>query len=129
MRKAIVAKGAVAPAGKYSHAIIANGFVYVSGQGPLDPATNRVPDDFAGQVRQVLRNLQTILKGAGVGLADVVKMNVYLADVARFREYNAIYNEFFSAEPPARTTVGAQLVGAQIEVDCIAALVSDRKGA
>ncbi len=122
MRKAIMVSGAVKPAGGYSHAIIANGFVYVSGQGPADPETNIVPDGFAAQVRQTLRNLHTILLGSGADLKDVVKVNTYLSDVTRFQEYNEIYREFFTEEPPARTTVGAQLVGILVEIDCIAVL-------
>jgi 2-iminobutanoate/2-iminopropanoate deaminase len=122
MRKTIMVESAVKPAGRYSHAVIANGFVYVSGQGPADPDTNTVPDGFAAQVRQTLRNLQTILKGAGADLKDVVKVNAYLSDVTRFREYDEVYQEFFTADPPARTTVGSQLVGIQVEIDCIAAL-------
>ena len=68
-------EGAVKAAGQYSHAVIANGFVYVAGQGPMDPATGTMPDSFASQVRQTLRNLQIILKGAGADLKDVVKVN------------------------------------------------------
>ena len=122
MRKAIMVEGAAGTAGQYSHAVIANGFVYVSGQGPADPATNIVPDGFAAQVRQTLRNVQTILKGAGADFKDVVKVNTYLADVTRFREYNDIYREFFATDPPARTTVGSQLVGIHVEIDCVAVL-------
>ncbi len=122
MRKAIMVESAVKPAGGYSHAVVANGFVYVSGQGPADPSTGIVPDGFAAQVRQTLRNLQTILKGAGAELKDVVKVNAYLSDVTRFREYDEIYREFFTANPPARTTVGSQLVGIQVEIDCVAVL-------
>lgn len=115
-------KGAVPPAGQYSHVVIANGFAYVSGQGPADPATNVVPESFAAQVRQALRNLETILKGAGISLNDVVKVNGYLADSNRFREYNDIYKEFFPHAPPARTTIACALVGIEVEIDCIAAL-------
>lgn len=122
MRKALMIGGAAKPGGPYSHAIVANGFAYVSGQGPLDPATGQVPREFRAQVRQTLCNLQTILEGAGVGLADVVKMNVYLSDLSRFEDYNDVYKEFFPAAPPARTTVGCQLIAAQVEIDCIAAL-------
>lgn len=122
MRNANLVEGAVKPAGQYSHAVVANGFVFVSGQGPADPATNIVPDSFAEQVRQTLRNVQTILRGVGADLHDVVKVNAYLSDVTRFREYNEIYKEFFTADPPARTTVGSQLVGIQVEIDCIAVL-------
>jgi 2-iminobutanoate/2-iminopropanoate deaminase len=122
MRKAIMVDGAAKPGGHYSHAVIANGFVYVAGQGPVDPATNVMPDNFAAQVRQTLRNLQTILKGVGADLKDVVKVNAYLSDITRFQEYNTIYKEFFPSEPPARTTIGCQLVGIQVEIDCVAAL-------
>ena len=86
----------------------------------MDPVTNTMPDSFAGQVRQTLRNLQIILKGAGADFKDVVKVNTYLRGVARFQEYNAIYKEFFTSDPPARTTVGCQLVGLQVEIDCVA---------
>ena len=122
MRKTILVEGAVKPAGQYSHAVIANGFVYISGQGPADPVTNAVPDGFAAQVRQTLRNVRTILRGTGADLKDVVKVNAYLSDVTRFREYNEVYKEFFMDEPPARTTVGSQLVGIQVEIDCVAVL-------
>lgn len=122
MRKAIMVDGAAKAGGHYSHAVIANGFVYVAGQGPVNPATNVMPDSFAEQVRQTLRNLQIILKGAGADLKDVVKVNAYLSDVTRFQEYNSIYKEFFPSEPPARTTIGCQLVGIQVEIDCVAAL-------
>jgi len=122
MRSANMVEGAAKPAGPYSHAVVANGFVFVSGQGPADPATNAVSDGFADQLRQTLRNLQTILRGVGADLRDVVKINAYLSDVTRFREYNEIYKEFFTADPPARTTVGSQLVGIQVEIDCVAVL-------
>lgn len=126
MRTALMIDGAVAPAGQYSHAVVANGFVYVSGQGPADPLSGQVPDSFAAQVRQTLRNLQIILEGAGASLQDVVKVNTYLSDVTRFREYNDIYKEIFTKAPPARTTVGCQLVGIQVEIDCIAVLPDKR---
>jgi 2-iminobutanoate/2-iminopropanoate deaminase len=122
MRKAIMVDGAAKPGGHYSHAVIANGFVYVAGQGPVDPATGVMPDAFAAQVRQTLRNLQAILKGAGADFKDVVKVNAYLSDITRFQEYNTIYKEFFASEPPARTTIGCQLVGIQVEIDCVAVL-------
>lgn len=122
MRKAIMVDGAAKPGGHYSHAVIANGFIYVAGQGPVDPATNVMPDNFAAQVRQTLRNVQAILIGAGADLKDVVKVNAYLSDITRFQEYNTIYKEFFPSEPPARTTIGCQLVGIQVEIDCVAAL-------
>jgi 2-iminobutanoate/2-iminopropanoate deaminase len=122
MRKALIVDAALKPGGHYSHAVIANGFVYVSGQGPADPKTGVAPDAFAEQVRQTLRNVQIILKGAGAEMKDVVKINTYLSDLTRFPEYNTIYKEFFPTEPPARTTIGCQLFGIQVEIDCVAAL-------
>jgi 2-iminobutanoate/2-iminopropanoate deaminase len=122
MRKAVMVEGALKPGGHYSHAVIANGFVYVAGQGPMNPVTNTMPDSFAEQVRQTLRNLQIILEGAGANFKNVVKVNAYLSDVTRFQEYNAIYKEFFVSDPPARTTIGCQLVGIQVEIDCVAVL-------
>lgn len=122
MRKAHIVEGAAKPAGQYSHAITANGFVYVSGQGPVDPKTGVMSDNFAEQIRQTIRNIETILKGVGASLNDVVKINAYLADLTRFKEYNEVYTEFFKTEPPARTTIGCQLHGIHVEIDCVAAL-------
>ena len=117
-------EGAAKPAGCYSHVAVANGFAFVSGQGPADPATGQMSPVFSDQVRQTISNVRTILKGVGADLSDVVKMNVYLTDPSRFAEYNAIYTEFFGKMPPARTTVGVWLPGILIEIDCIAALPS-----
>jgi 2-iminobutanoate/2-iminopropanoate deaminase len=122
MRQALMIAGTPKPGGHYPHAIVANGFVFVSGQGPKEPESGLMPDSFEGQVRQTLANLRTILEGAGSSLDDVVKINCYLSDVTRFREWNTIYTEFFPAAPPARTTVGCQLNGILVEVDCIAVL-------
>jgi 2-iminobutanoate/2-iminopropanoate deaminase len=122
MRKAHIVDGAAKPAGQYSHAVTANGFVYVSGQGPVDPKTGVMSDNFAEQIRQTIRNVETILNGVGAGLKDVVKINAYLADLTRFKEYNEVYTEFFPSEAPARTTIGCQLHGIHVEIDCVAAL-------
>jgi 2-iminobutanoate/2-iminopropanoate deaminase len=120
MRRTVMAESGPAPAGPYSHAVIANGFVYVSGQGPVDPESGTMPDGFADQVRQTLKNVQTILEAAGSSLNDVVKVNAYLTDLTRFAEFNEVYKEFFRNDPPARTTVAAALLGILVEVDCIA---------
>jgi enamine deaminase RidA (YjgF/YER057c/UK114 family) len=76
-----MAEGGPAPAGPYSHAVVSGGFVFVSGQGPVDPATGKMPDGFADQVRQTLENLQTILEAAGSSLDGVVKVNAYVTDL------------------------------------------------
>ena len=119
-RETVPAGGAPAPAGPYSHAVVANGFVYVSGQGPVNPETGSVPDGFEDQVRQTFENLRTILEAAGSGLGDVVKVNAYVTDLTRFGRFNEVYREFFAQDPPARTTVGADLLGILVEVDCVA---------
>ena len=121
MRKAIKADSMKA-GGHYSHAVIANKMVFVSGQGPVDPATGKMSDNFAEQIRQTIRNLQTILKEAGADLKDIVNVNAYLTDLTRFPEYNDVYKEFFPSEPPARTTIGCQLYGIQVEINCVAVL-------
>jgi 2-iminobutanoate/2-iminopropanoate deaminase len=122
MRQTVTAERAPAPAGPYSHAIVANGFVFISGQGPVDPETGNMPDAFADQVRQTLKNVQTILEAAGSSLENVVKVNAYVTDLTRFQEFNEVYGEFFRHDPPARTTVGTSLLGFLVEIDCIARL-------
>ena len=122
MRKTVTAERGPKPAGPYSHAVVSNGFVFVSGQGPVDPETSTMPDAFEAQVRQTLKNVQTILEAAGSSLDDVVKVNAYVTDLTRFKEFNEVYKEFFRQDLPARTTVGTSLLGFLVEVDCIAAL-------
>jgi 2-iminobutanoate/2-iminopropanoate deaminase len=122
MRRTVMAEGGPAPAGPYSHAVVANGFVFVSGQGPVDPATGNMPDAFADQVRQTLENVRTILEAAGSSLDGVVKVNAYVTDLTRFAEFNEVYKEFFRHEPPARTTVATALLGILMEIDCVAQL-------
>ena len=122
MRRTVTAENAPEPAGPYSHAVVANGFVFISGQGPVDPETGTMPDAFADQVRQTFRNVRTILEAAGTSLDNVVKVNAYVTDLTRFSEFNEVYREFFQQDPPARTTVGASLLGFLVEVDCVATL-------
>ena len=122
MRKTVTVEKGPNPAGPYSHAVVSGGFVFISGQGPVDPETGTMPDAFADQVRQTLKNVRTILEGAGSGLDDVVKINAYVTDLTRFQEFNEVYKEFFTHDPPARTTVGASLLGFLVEIDCIAAV-------
>jgi 2-iminobutanoate/2-iminopropanoate deaminase len=122
VRKTVTVEKAPSPAGPYSHAVVADGLVFISGQGPVDPETGTMPDAFADQVCQTLRNVQTVLEGAGSSLDEVVKVNAYVTDLTRFQEFNEVYGEFFQHEPPARTTVGVSLLGFLVEVDCIAKL-------
>lgn len=122
MRKTAMVEDAVKPAGHYSHAVISNGLVFVSGQGPADPETGDMSSSFAEQVRQTMRNLDVILRGVGSELKHAVKINAYLSDLANFAEFNRVYSEFFPGEPPARTTVGCQLLDIMVEIDCVADL-------
>lgn len=122
MRKTVMAEKGPQPAGPYSHAVVSGGFVFVSGQGPVNPETGTMPDAFKDQVRQTLSNVQTILEAAGSGLEDVVKINAYVTDLTRFAEFNEVYKEFFLHDPPARTTVATALLGILVEVDCVAQL-------
>ena len=123
-REAIFSSTAPRPKGIYSPAIRAEGsFVFVSGQGPVDPATNEmVLGDFNQQADLTIRNVGLLLEASGTSWEHVVKVNVYLTDVKDFPAMNEIYRKFFKEPYPARTTVGAAMVakGMLIEVDCIA---------
>jgi 2-iminobutanoate/2-iminopropanoate deaminase len=122
MRKQITAEKGATPQGPYSHAIVARGtFVYVSGQGPLDPATGKLLEDFREAAIQTLKNVQTILEAAGAGMGDVVKVNAYLRSMDDFSAFNEIYKTFFSEPFPARTTVQSTM-RIPIEVDVVAVL-------
>jgi 2-iminobutanoate/2-iminopropanoate deaminase len=114
---------APAPIGPYSQAIKANDLIYVSGQLGIDPKTGQlVGPDIASQTRQVLENLQSILSVADSGLGRVVKSTIYVTDINDFSAMNEIYGEYFTFEPPARSTVqvAALPMGASVEIDVIA---------
>ncbi|MEK7764816.1 MAG: Rid family hydrolase [bacterium] len=124
MRKPVRSPNAPAPKGVYTPALVAQGpFVFVSGQGPVDPPTGELRlGSFREQAELTFRNVGALLEAAGTGWAAAVKVNVYLADMANFAEMNEIYRGFVSEPFPARTTVGAGLGRMAIEVDCIAVL-------
>lgn len=122
--KPIVTSAAPAAIGPYSQAIEVNGFVYASGQLPIDPATGAFPEGgVQEQTRQSLLNVKAILEEAGLTLADVVKTTVYLADMGDFAAMNEIYSQFFSQPFPARSAVAVKALpkGALVEVEVIAA--------
>ena len=121
-RKAFSSPGAVA-IGPYSHAVEAGELLYLSGQTPLDPATGRLVEGDAGaQAARCLENLFQVLAAAGLGPDDVVKVNVFLTDMADFAAMNAAYAARFSAPYPARTTVGVASLplGARVEIELVA---------
>ncbi|HHV22510.1 MAG TPA: RidA family protein [Propionibacterium sp.] len=110
-----------------SMAIAHNGFLFVSGQGPLDPKTHTiVSDDFEEQTRTTLENLLRVVEAAGSTKNDILRCNVYIRDMENFPKFNPIYREFFSdaSHFPARTTVRADAprAGVLVEIDCIAAV-------
>jgi 2-iminobutanoate/2-iminopropanoate deaminase len=111
------------PRGPYSPAVRAGDFIYVSGQGPVDPITDKVsPGDIRHQTRITIENLRAILTACGATLADVVKCSVFLKDASEFRAMNEVYAEFFPSERPARTTIEAKFHNAEmlVEIDCVA---------
>lgn len=111
------------PVGAYSQGLRAGDFVFVSGQGPLDPGTGQVVGDtIEEQVRRTLENVRAILEAAGASMADVVKATVHLADIAEFPRFNVTYSEFFPDPKPTRTTVQSVLPGIKVEIDVIAYL-------
>jgi 2-iminobutanoate/2-iminopropanoate deaminase len=115
--------GVAAPRGPYSPAVRAGDFIFVSGQVPVDPATQQlVAGDIGVETRQTLSNIKVLLEGCGATLADVVKCTVYLANAADFAAMNAVYAEFFGEGKPARSTVvtGFAIPGIHVEIDAIA---------
>jgi 2-iminobutanoate/2-iminopropanoate deaminase len=124
MKKEVINTGDAPKAiGPYSQAVKANGFIFVSGQIPTDPATSEiVTGDIVEQTRQVLINISSILEAAGAALEDVVKTTVYLKDLEDFGDMNRIYGEFFTATFPARATIEVSNLpkGVDIEIDAVA---------
>jgi 2-iminobutanoate/2-iminopropanoate deaminase len=113
--------GAPAPKGAYSQAIRTGDLVFVSGQGPIDPETGEVRGDtIEEQTELTLLNVEAIARAAGGSLDDVVKVGVYLASLDDFPAYNAVYERMFASRPrPARTTIGAALIGIRVEIDAV----------
>lgn len=114
------APGAIGP---YSQAVKTGGFVFCSGQIPIDPATGDfVSDNVAAQTEQVLKNLSAVLEAAGSGLGNVVKTTVFLADMNDFGAMNEVYGKYFSDNKPARATVQAARLprDARVEIECVA---------
>ena len=116
-------KGAPAPRGPYSPGVRAGDFIFVSGQGPVDPATQQLTyGDIQSETRRTLENVGRVLDACGASFADVVKVSVFLRDGSDFAAMNTVYAEFFGDQKPARTTVEAKFADPKmkIEIDCIA---------
>ena len=123
MKETISTENAPGAIGPYSQAVKAGGFVFCSGQIPINPQTGEfISEDVAGQTRQVLENLSAVLEAADTNLSNVVKTTVFLADMNDFAAMNEIYAEFFSENKPARATVQAARLprDARVEIECVA---------
>lgn len=123
MLQPVATDKAPAAIGPYSQGIACGGFVFASGQLPIDPATGEMPSDVSAQARQSLTNLKAILEAAGAGMDSVVKVTIFLQDIADFAKVNEVYSTFFTQPYPARScfAVAAIPKGARIEIEAIAA--------
>ena len=122
-RDAVHSSGAPKAVGPYSQGIRSGGFLFTSGQIPIDPATSKLVDgDIETQTKRVLENLRAVLGAAGATFDDVVKTTIYLTDMGDFAAVNTVYASHFGATPPARSTVqvAALPLGASVEIDFVA---------
>ena len=123
MRNAIVTEKAPKPVGPYSQAVIEGDLIFVAGQGCINPLTGTLElGDVRSETKRTFENVRAILEAAGSSLDDVMKCNVYLRDIKDFAAMNEIYETFFAAPFPARTTIqaGALPGGIAVEIECIA---------
>ncbi|HJR79030.1 MAG TPA: Rid family detoxifying hydrolase [Anaerolineales bacterium] len=120
-KQQITTKSGASPVGAYSQGLRVGDFVFVSGQGPLDPETGQiVGTTIEEQTARVLENIKAILAAGGATMADVVKVSAHLSDLELFDRYNKVYSTYFPDPKPTRTTVGSQLKGILVEIDAIA---------
>ncbi len=123
MKEYVKAEGAPAPVGPYSQAVKAGDMVFFSGQIPIDPKTGKmVEGGIEEQAERALENLKAVIEASGCSLDDVVKVNIYLADIADFGKVNSVYERYFGASKPARAAVGGLSLplGAKIEIEAVA---------
>ena len=124
-KKVVNTKKAPDPIGPYNQAIISNNMLYMSGQICLNPETNElVNDDVATETHQCMRNLEAVLKEAGINFSHVVKTTIFLSDMSLFSQVNEVYGSYFSADYPARETVAVKGLpkGVNVEITMIAAM-------
>lgn len=121
-RQIVHSNDAPAAIGPYSQAVKAGGFLFVSGQIPMNTAGDIVGDDAVGQTRQVLHNLREVLAAGGAGFGDVVRTTIYLADMNDFAAVNEEYGSWFRDKPPARVTVEVSRLprDVKVEIDAVA---------
>lgn len=124
-KKIFYTENAPTPRGPYSQAVIHNGLLYISGQGPVDPETGTILRGTIEEETEItLNNIKTIIEEAGASLKDAIKVTCYLADMDDFGRFNEVYKKYFTDEPPARSTIqaGRLPMDIQIEMDAIVAL-------
>jgi len=124
MKKIISTDKAPAAIGPYSQAVEAGGLIFISGQLPIDPATGAMaPAEIKAQTEAVIKNLEGILKAEGLGLENILKTTVFMADLGQFARMNEVYGKFFANNPPARATVEVKALpkAALVEIEAIAA--------
>jgi 2-iminobutanoate/2-iminopropanoate deaminase len=127
-KQQITTRSGASPVGPYSQGLRVGDFIFVSGQGPLDPVTGQiVGENIEEQTKRVLENIKAILEAGGATMADVVKANAHLSDMALFDRYNKVYVTYFPDPKPTRTTVGSvlPLKGILVEIDVIAYVGND----
>ncbi len=123
MKKVIFSDEVPEPLGVYSQGMVGGGFIFISGQLPINPKANKfVEHDIKKQTRQIFKNIERILAIEGAGLKDILKISVFLLTLDSFKEMNEVFKEFFSVDPPTRTTITVKEFpqGVLIEVDAIA---------
>ncbi|MET1053905.1 MAG: RidA family protein [Pedobacter sp.] len=123
MKKIINTTDAPAPIGPYSQAVLANGFLYISGQIPINPATGELTmDSIKSETEQVMRNLNAVLLEAGFEFSNILKTTIFLSDMSLFAEVNEVYGSYFESEFPARETVAVKGLpkGVNVEISAVA---------
>jgi len=123
MKKIVSTKNAPAAIGPYSQAVEAGGLLFISGQLPIDPASGTMaPAEIKAQTEAVIKNLEGILKSEGLGLENILKTTVFMADLSQFAQMNEVYGKFFANNPPARATVEVKALpkAALVEIEAIA---------
>ena len=123
MKKIIYSDEVPRPSGVYSQGVVGGGLIFVSGQLPIDPKTNKfIEQDIKKQTRLVFKNIEKILEAEGAGFKDVLKISALLLNIDDFKGMNEVFQEFFSIDPPARTTSTVKTFppGVLIEIDAIA---------
>jgi 2-iminobutanoate/2-iminopropanoate deaminase len=125
-KKQIITPQAPLPLGPYSQGLRAGDFIFVAGQGPIDPVTRLgAGETIEEQTARTLENIKAILETGGATMGDVVKSTVHLSDLSLFGRFNQVYAQYFPDPQPVRTTVGSQLLAFLVEIDVIADVGKD----